>query len=94
MAMYDLDGDGIVGFGDLALFSGQFLRRAPGGEGGMTADFDGSGGVDFGDLSLFGGVFQRRVAPSNSANVGNAANAADSIFTQIGLEDLQRDESN
>ncbi|MCA9246635.1 MAG: peptidylprolyl isomerase [Planctomycetales bacterium] len=51
--MYDLDDSGSVGFGDLAIFTGAFLRPVGSDPGTFAADFNHSGRVEFGDLSLF-----------------------------------------
>lgn len=45
----DLDGDGVVGFGDLVLLLADF-GDCPGGGAPCPADFDGNGAIDFGDL--------------------------------------------
>ena len=53
---YDLDNDGRVGLGDLAVFASVY-RQQPGvtsdSSYAYAADFDGSGTVDLGDLALF-----------------------------------------
>ena len=58
-AIYDLDFDGRVGFGDLAFFASAFLSHVddPVVD---AADFDRSGRVDFSDFALFAANFGRR----------------------------------
>ena len=48
----DLNNDGLVNFGDLALLKSQFLAT-----GDLDADFDGDGTVNFGDLALLKSQF-------------------------------------
>ncbi|MEE8170225.1 MAG: hypothetical protein V3T70_06735, partial [Phycisphaerae bacterium] len=48
---YDLDGDGFIGVGDLALFAGSWLLRVPPAD--SAHDFDCDGFVGPGDLSWF-----------------------------------------
>jgi len=58
---YDLDNDGVVGLGDLAVFASAY-RQQPGvtteNPQAYAADFDGSGTVDLGDLALFAANYQ------------------------------------
>ena len=61
-AMYDLDDDGRIGFGDLAHFVPSFLQNVDESDDGTVAaaDFDQSGRVDFADFALFVSNFGRR----------------------------------
>ena len=61
-AIYDLDGDGRVGFGDLAWFASAFLQNVEEADDGLVevSDFDDSGRVDFSDFALFAANFGRR----------------------------------
>ncbi len=54
----DLNGDGIVNFGDLAAFKTVFLTDDP------DADFDGDGLVNFGDLAVIKAFFLEPPGPS------------------------------
>lgn len=65
--LYDLDNNGLIGFGDLSIFSGVFLKdvnaQAPAAA--HKADFDLSNRVDFGDFSLLSANFLRSRAAGN-----------------------------
>ena len=90
-SMYDLDGDMVIGFGDLSILTAQFLKSSDSASP-LTADFDGSGRVDYGDMSLFSAKMGMRLqTPPGDAFVGPQV-PQDAIFLQIGLEDLQQDD--
>ncbi len=57
----DITNDGVINFGDLALFKSVFLTTEP------DADFDGDGQVNFGDLALLKATFLGSPGPSQVA---------------------------
>jgi hypothetical protein len=54
--IYDLDCDGVIGLGDLAVLAGDWLMTGPG----IAADFNADGFVDFIDFAYFSAVWQDR----------------------------------
>ena len=52
---YDLDGNGTIGFGDLAMFSDYWLKNTPSICG---WEFNENGTVDFFDFAEFGSVWE------------------------------------
>jgi len=80
-AMYDLDDDGRIGFGDLAHFVPSFLQDVDGSDDAAAADFDQSRRVDFADFALFVSNFGRYDDDGLGALVvASGVSAASTIF--------------
>jgi len=57
--MFDLDDDGLVGFGDVAIFAQSFENSVEDSDTAFRNDFDRSGTVGFGDVTVFAQNFGR-----------------------------------
>jgi len=64
--LYDLDDDGLIGFGDLSILSSVFLKNVNTSSLAYKSDFNRSDLVDFGDFSLLTANFLKGRASGNS----------------------------
>ena len=93
MNALDLDGDGWIGFGDLAEFTAAFQANVSAEPEMAQADFDGDGRVGFGDLAMMTEHFLQAVptpappiASSSAAPVAAAQLAAEQIAAAAASE--------
>jgi len=89
--LVDLDNDGIIAFGDVAVFAQNWLSEGTG----FTGDFDDSNSVDSNDLSIMAGCWLKGSQPEfiweqfKAALAAGDVNTAVSYFADVSAENYR-----